>query len=151
VKSDAEASLAFLVRHAWLSMRPALAEALTAYDLSVAQYGALACLAEEPGSTVAEVARSMASTRQSANELLGGMERAGLVERRAHPSDRRAQQVFLTRAGKARLRATTPAIQAAEDRLQAGFTVAEQATVRAWLAKMCTASGWASEEEIPTG
>ncbi|WP_246278386.1 MarR family winged helix-turn-helix transcriptional regulator [Phytohabitans rumicis] len=144
-----EECLSFLVRHAWLSMRGVVAEALAGHGLSAAQYGSLLLLQQEPGMTVADVGRKVSSTRQSANEMLAGLERAGLLERRAHPRDRRAQQVFLTEAGRARLREAIPDVQAVEGELEAGFTAAERDVVRRWLLRMTTA-GAPSEEEIPT-
>lgn len=145
-----EGCLSFLVRHAWLSMRGVVAEVLAAHELSVAQFGSLMLLDEEPGITVAELARKVSSTRQSANEMLAGMERAGMLERQPHPTDRRAQQVFLTDAGRERLRAATPEVFAVEARLEAEFSAAERDVVRRWLSTMTQASE-AHGEEIPTG
>ncbi|GGM35100.1 MarR family winged helix-turn-helix transcriptional regulator [Dactylosporangium sucinum] len=130
----------FLVRHAWLSLRSVVAEALVQHDLSVAQFASLMMLEASPGLSVADVARKVSSARQSANEMLGGLERAGLVERRPHPNDRRAQQIFLTDAGRERLAAARPTVRAVEERLAAGFTEADLAVVRLWLARMAAAS-----------
>jgi DNA-binding MarR family transcriptional regulator len=128
----------FLVRHAWLSMRSALADALDEHGLSVQQYGTLLCVREKPGLTVAEVGRMVGTTRQSANELIAGMERADLVERRPNPKDRRTQQVHLTPAGERRLAEATPAIRKVEDELEASFSTADRAAARAWLTHMVT-------------
>ena len=144
-----EHSLSFLVRHAWLSMRTVVAGALSEHELSVAQYGTLLKLEEEPGVTVADVARMVGSARQSANEMLAGLERSGLVERRSHPRDRRAQQIFLTDAGRERLAAATPAVQEAEEQLEAEFSAADRAAVRAWLTRMSQAAS-PSDEEFST-
>ena len=138
----------FLVRHAWLALRGVVAEALVQHDLSVAQFASLLILDEEPGLSVADVARKVSTARQSANEMLGGLERAGLVERRPHPSDRRTQQIFLTDAGRQRLAEAVPTVQAVEARLSAGFSAEELAVVSAWLVRMTAAS--AGGEEIPT-
>jgi len=94
------------------------------------------------------VARKVSTARQSANEMLGGLERAGLVERRPHPSDRRTQQIFLTDAGRQRLAEAVPTVQAVEARLAAGFTADEIAVVNAWLHRMTEVT--APGEEIPT-
>jgi DNA-binding MarR family transcriptional regulator len=141
--------LSFLVRHAWLSMRGVVAEALAAHGLSVAQFASLLILDEAPGLTVAEIGRKVSSTRQAANEMLAGLERAGLLERRAHPTDRRAQQVFLTPAGRARLQAAGPDVTTVEAKLEEGFTDAERAVVRRWLITMASA-GTPQGEEIST-
>ncbi|GAA2615945.1 MarR family transcriptional regulator [Dactylosporangium fulvum] len=142
----------FLVRHAWLSLRGVVAEALVRHDLSVAQFASLMMLEASPGMSVADVARKVSTARQSANEMLGGLERAGLVERRPHPSDRRAQQIFLTEAGRSRLAAAMPTVKEVEARLSAGFTTDELAVINAWLTRMAAASGVPAQvgEEIPT-
>ena len=139
----------FLVRHAWLSLRSVVAEALVQHDLSVAQFASLLLLEQTPGMSVTDVARKVSTARQSANEMLGGLERAGLVERRQHPTDRRAQQIFLTAAGHDRLEAATPTVRAVESRLAGGFTEDELKVVNAWLSRMAAASTDTSEE-IPT-
>ena len=126
----------FLVRHAWLSMRGALATALDEHGLSVQQYGTLLLVSAKPGSTIAEVGREVGTARQSANELIAGMERAGLVERRANPSDRRTQQIHLTPAGEQRLADAIPAVRKVEAELEASFTDADRAAARAWLRHM---------------
>jgi len=141
--------LTFLVRHAWLSMRTVVAGVLAEHELSVAQYGTLILLAESPGSTVAEVARKVGTARQSANELLGGLERSGLIERRAHPQDRRSQQVFLTELGRDRIDAATPAVQAVEAQLEAEFNAGDRESTRSWLTHMASAAS-PSTEEIST-
>lgn len=139
----------FLVRHAWLSLRSVVADALVQHELSVAQFASLLMLEAAPGMSVADVARKVSTARQSANEMLGGLERAGLVERRPHPNDRRSQQIFLTDAGRERLDAALPTVKAVEARLSAGFTPADLAVVSAWLGRMAAASA-PSGEEIPT-
>jgi DNA-binding MarR family transcriptional regulator len=132
----------FLVRHAWLSMRSALAVALDEHGLSVQQYGTLLCVRKEPGLTIADVGRVVGTTRQSANELITGMERAGLVERRPNPKDRRTQQVHLTEAGAGKLAEAAPAIRKLEDELEAAFSTADRSTARNWLTHMVeTAEG----------
>jgi DNA-binding MarR family transcriptional regulator len=149
--SDDHMCVTFLVRHAWLSMRTVVAAELAEHGLSVAQYGTLLMLDTdaEPGASIAEVARKVGSARQSANELIAGMERAGLVERRAHPRDRRSQQVFLTGAGRDRLAAATPAVRRVEAQLEAEFSDADRAAARSWLHRMVS-SAIPSTEERPT-
>jgi DNA-binding MarR family transcriptional regulator len=129
----------FLVRHAWLSMRSAVAAALAEHGLSVQQYGTLLILAQKPGCTIAELARKVGTARQSANELITGMERADLLERRANPADRRSQQLYLTEAGRQRLTDATPVVGKVERELEAGFTPADRAAARAWLEHMVAA------------
>jgi DNA-binding MarR family transcriptional regulator len=146
LESNPHACLTFLVRHAWLSMRTVVAGVLAEHGLSVAQYGTLVLLAEQPGSTVAEVARKVGTARQSANELLGGLERSGLIERRAHPRDRRSQQVFLTDLGRNRIDAASPAVQAVEAQLEAEFSAADREAARNWLVHMAASAAPFADE-----
>ena len=146
-----DACSTFHVRHAWLSLRGLVADELTGHQLSVAQFASLLMLEKSPGLTVADVARAVSTARQSANEMLGGLEQAGLVERRPHPTDRRSQQVFLTEAGRARLAEALPTVQALEARLSAGFTPEQLAVVDAWLTRMIQAASVpGAPEEIAT-
>jgi DNA-binding MarR family transcriptional regulator len=131
--------VSFLVRQVWLTMRAAVADALVAHDLSVAQYATLLVLDEQPRASIAEIARAVASSRQAANELVAGMERAGLVERRAHPQDRRTQEVHLTATGRQRLMAARPAVHERERALESGIDAADRASARAWLTAMSRA------------
>ncbi|GAB3942945.1 hypothetical protein GCM10029976_064810 [Kribbella albertanoniae] len=133
---DHRFGVTFLVRHAWLNMRSAVAVVLAEHGLSVQQYGALMVLTYHPGNTVAEVGRSVGTARQSANELITGLEKAGLVERRPNPQDRRTQQLFLTPAGEERLAAAAPAVLALEAELEASFSDSDRSTARDWLAQM---------------
>jgi DNA-binding MarR family transcriptional regulator len=145
-----DACSTFAVRQAWLSMRGMVAEGLVSHGLSVAQFASMLCLEQQPGMTVADLARKVGTARQSANEMLAGLEQAGLVERRPHPSDRRSQQVFLTEEGRTRLAEARPAVRAVEAKLSAGFTADELAVVDAWLTRMTQASTPEKPEEIPT-
>ncbi|MGW6280938.1 MarR family winged helix-turn-helix transcriptional regulator [Kribbella sp. NPDC055071] len=131
----------FLVRHAWLSMRSALAEVLDEHGLSVQQYGTLLCVRKDPGLTIADVGRVVGTTRQSANELVTGMERAGLVERSPNPNDRRTQRLNLTAAGARKLDEATPAIRKLEDELEASFSQTDRDNARAWLTRMVETAG----------
>jgi DNA-binding MarR family transcriptional regulator len=134
-----EICLSFLVRQTWLNLRTVMQDALAEHKLSVAQYATLLVLDEQPGASVADVARAVASTRQSANELLAGMEQAGLVERRPHPRDRRVQEVHLTALGRRRLAAARPAIHTRETALENEFSAEQRTVVREWLACMARA------------
>jgi DNA-binding MarR family transcriptional regulator len=139
----------FLVRHAWLSLRGVVAEALVQHELSVAQFASLLLLDETPGMSVADVARKVSTARQSANEMLSGLERAGLVERQPNPTDRRSQRIYLTDAGRVRLAEAVPTVRAVEARLAEGFSDAEIAVANAWLTRM-TEAGADGGEEITT-
>lgn len=126
-------SLAFQVRTAWLGLRGAMNAELKAYGLSTPQYATLMILEAHPGSSNSDVARACGATRQAANEMLAAFDRDGLVERRPHPSDRRAHQLYLTEAGRRRLAEARVAAARREAEIEAGFSAEERATIRKWL------------------
>jgi len=138
--TSADVCLTFLVRQTWLSMRSAMDAALAEHGLSAAQYATLIVLDDQPGISTAEVARTVATTRQSANELVAGLVQDGLVERRPHPRDGRSQQLLLTDTGRRRLAAARPAVSAREQQLEAGLTEEERLAARVWLTAV-TAKG----------
>jgi DNA-binding MarR family transcriptional regulator len=137
--TETEICLSFLVRQAWLTMRAAVEDALAEHGLSVAQYATMLVLDEHPGASISDVARAVASTRQSANELVTGMQRAGLVERRPHPQDRRSQEIRLTPSGRERLAAARPVVHAAEMALEGDLGGDTRAEARAWLTRIAEA------------
>ena len=137
--AETEICLSFLVRQAWLTMRSAVEDALAEHELSVAQYATLLVLEEQPGASISDVARAVASTRQSANELVAGMERIDLVERRPHPQDRRSQEIRLTSTGQGRLTAARPVVHAAEQALEGDLSDDTRASARAWLTRIAEA------------
>lgn len=130
---DSVGSLTFLVRKAWLTMRSAIGAELKAFGLSTSQYATLMMAAARPGMSAADVAREVASSRQAANEMLGGLEREGLIERRPNPSDRRTHQIHVTESGRARLAAARIAVDRREAELEAAFTPEQRDMIRGWL------------------
>lgn len=77
-----------------------LAALLKPFDLTVAQFDALAHLYVEDGITQQQLAERLVVTKGNVTGLVNRLAKRGLVERRDDPSDRRANRVVLTRAGK---------------------------------------------------
>lgn len=74
------------------------------FEMTADQYVLLSYLAEEDGITQKELASRCSSDARTIGTMIELLERKGLVERELHPSDRRAWQVFLTKAGRKRHR-----------------------------------------------
>ncbi|WP_405493939.1 MarR family winged helix-turn-helix transcriptional regulator [Nocardia sp. NBC_00511] len=132
-------SLTFMVRKVWLSMRSAIGESLADFGLTSSQYATLMMTQHRPGMSVADIAREVASSRQAANEMLGGLEKEGLIERRPHPTDRRTHQIYVTDAGRELYARAEIAVDRREAELEAAFTPAQRAAVRVWLSGMAEA------------
>jgi DNA-binding MarR family transcriptional regulator len=69
------------------------------------------------------------------NLLVSGLEREGLVERRAHSSHGRILQVFPTEEGVQRLRETYPIVIELEDRIAEGLSDRQLASIKRWLVR----------------
>ncbi|WP_459545319.1 MarR family winged helix-turn-helix transcriptional regulator [Nocardia sp. X0981] len=94
-------------------LRPRLDEELRPAHYAVFRY------LDPAGSRVGELAAAAGMTQQSMGELVGGLERAGLVRRRVDPADRRARQVVCTEAGAAALRLASERLTRIEERVVA--------------------------------
>jgi DNA-binding MarR family transcriptional regulator len=129
----AEGRSGYLLRQAWGKFRGAMDHALRPHGLTAPQYAALSVLARDPGISGADLARACVTTPQAMNGVIGTLERAGLVERRPHPTHGRILQVELTAEGRRRLDATTPAVRAMEAAIEDGYSADEVALVKAWL------------------
>jgi MarR family transcriptional regulator for hemolysin len=96
----------------------------------------LTALRREQWRTQLELARSLGIEGPTLTRHLDGMERAGLVQRRRDPDDRRAVQVELTDGGRAlhgRLRANVIRF---DEQLRAGLGADEIDQLRATLARL---------------
>jgi MarR family transcriptional regulator, transcriptional regulator for hemolysin len=80
---------------------------------------------------------------------LNRMELDGLVTRQRDPQNRRAHQVELTDQGHAEFRSLLGAVQTFDERLRAGFTAAELATLRQLLQRL--AANAAARDPEPGG
>jgi DNA-binding MarR family transcriptional regulator len=123
----------FLVRQAWHELRSAMDVVLRPHGLSAAQYGVMSVLSRDPGVSGAELARASNISPQAMNELLGALERDGLVKRRPHPTHGRILQVNLTEEGRHQLDAARPDVDRLEKLIDKGYTKEQIALVRAWL------------------
>ncbi|MFG3530188.1 MarR family winged helix-turn-helix transcriptional regulator [Streptomyces sp. NPDC047917] len=130
---DAVGSLTFMVRKVWLNMRSAIGAELKEFGLSTSQYATLMMAEAQPGMSVADVAREVASSRQAANEMLGGLEREGLIERLPNPDDRRSHRIHVTESGRTLLARARVAVDRREAELEAAFTPEQRDAARDWL------------------
>lgn len=125
--------LTFLLRQTWLSMRAVVENELVEFGLTVPQFATLLMLEDHPDFTVAEVARHVGSTRQSANEMVAGLEADGLLVRSPHPTDGRKHTLTLTAQGREKVELALPAVRAREEVLEASLPDGQREAVRSWM------------------
>jgi len=95
-----EASVGYELKRAQHALRLRMDDALREMDLTTPQYAALTALAEAPGLSNAQLARRSFVTPQTMNQILKGLETAGLVRREGHPEHGRVLQAYLTGEGE---------------------------------------------------
>ena len=80
-------------------LRRRLRSEASSQTLNLSQLGTLVRLEQRVWATAAELARAESMKPQSMGDILKSLEEAGLVMRRAHPTDGRQIQFALTEAG----------------------------------------------------
>ncbi|MCE8008207.1 MarR family transcriptional regulator [Aestuariivita sp.] len=111
-----------------------------AHGLRAPEWRVLACLADEDGAMVTELARLSLLEQSRLTKIIDQMAARGLVSRRADPVDARRVRVFLTHQGRAQAVGLVADARAHEARLLALLTEEEAGAIkpvlRALLARM---------------
>ena len=97
---DRSTSLGYEVNHLSRMMARALGERIGRHGVVPGQFAQLLVLYEHDGVTVTELASSVAIEHPTMSRTLRRMERDGLVETRANPTDGRSTLVYLTEHGR---------------------------------------------------
>ncbi|RQS59874.1 MarR family transcriptional regulator [Burkholderia sp. Bp8963] len=116
--------------HRWSQARTA------AGGVTAAQAGLLFFLEKNDGALANEAAAALDLKAPGMSGLVDRAERAGLIERHADESDRRASRLWLTREGRTALRRSKARLPDLNARLMEGFTAAEIDVVARWLASL---------------
>jgi MarR family transcriptional repressor of mepA len=108
-------------------------------ELSHEQGFVLGFLTRQPGSIQRDIAATTRTSAASVSSLLQGLERRGLVERRAETGDERRKRVFATPAGSELIAGFDDAMAATEETILAPLDETERATLHALLSKVTAA------------
>ncbi|HWO68744.1 MAG TPA: MarR family winged helix-turn-helix transcriptional regulator [Umezawaea sp.] len=125
-----------LVRWIVWAQRKAGEDWIRERELSHEQSFVLGYLVQNPGAIQRDVARTTRTSPASVSSLLQGLERRGLVERRAEGGDVRSKRVYATAAGVELIAGFDTAMAAAEETILAPLDQAERATLHALLTKI---------------
>lgn len=99
--ADLSGTFADLVARLRRAMRRAARAGLPSLPLSVAQLELLSLVEERPGSRPGELAQALRLAPNSVSTLVNGLASAGMLERTAGATDKRAVRYTLTAAGAA--------------------------------------------------
>ncbi|MFJ7905641.1 MarR family winged helix-turn-helix transcriptional regulator [Kitasatospora sp. NPDC096204] len=134
-------SLLYSVKQVELATRARLDELLKPAGVTALQYTALTVLERRDGMSSAELARNSFVRPQSMSDLVGALERRGLIARSPDPASRRRHIISLTDEGRTLLARHEPAVRELEDEMLTGFTARERTAFRAYLNRAREALG----------
>jgi len=129
-------SAGYLANHLARLFAQHLAAGIAPLGLAPAQFMALLELWREDGLTQAELCARLDVEQATMAGTLSRMARDGLIERRAHPVDRRAQTVHLTDRARALEAPATEAAQAVNAQALAALPEAERVPFVASLSRI---------------
>lgn len=121
------------MKRAQHALRSEMDGALREVGLTTPQYAALLVVEGEEGLSGALLARRCFVTPQTMNGILINLERAGLLERRAHPEHGRVLQAYLTGDGERMLSRAHALVEAIEEQMLGDLTEGERARLLAVL------------------
>jgi DNA-binding MarR family transcriptional regulator len=133
---DIEKSVGFLLAKAYQKACAHFKEEFDRYDMTPQQFGLLAFLWQEDGLSQAELTARSQIDRTTMGGIIDRLEKEKLIERRNHPDDRRAHQVFLTDKGKSLEDELSTLAQHVQNRVNAPLSPEEQATLVRLLEKL---------------
>ncbi|HET8976610.1 MAG TPA: MarR family transcriptional regulator [Solirubrobacteraceae bacterium] len=116
-------------------------ERLAELGLTTRMWGALNVLDAEGEITQQQLGRAIGMDPSSMVATLDELEARGMVQRRRHPSDRRAHALHLTAAGRDTLARGRQLSAQAQEELLAPLSAEERARLHELLLRMATAAG----------
>lgn len=127
-----------LIRWIALAQRKAAEDWNRDRDLSREQGFTLAFLAQNPGAIQRDIAQATGTSAASVTSLLQGLERRGLIERRAEEGDSRVKRVYLTSAGGQVITGFEEAVATLDENILAPLDASERQSLNALLTKITT-------------
>lgn len=123
---------------------PKLERALAGSGLPISWYDVLLVLNGAPGRRLrmTELGERVVLSRERVSRVVSELERAGLVERKANPDDKRSSFAVITADGRRRLRAAAPSyLRAIEEHFTRHLSDREIATLARALGNVLEAEG----------
>jgi DNA-binding MarR family transcriptional regulator len=132
--------LALLLRRAWYGLNQTFRRRIADAGVTPDQFTILRWLGEHPeGLTQRALADLMASDPNTITAILTRMQKAGLVERRAHSDDARCNLILLKDKGRTLHAKIQPLASGLQEQLLAAVPVAKQAEFLKQLESVCAA------------
>lgn len=94
-----EESLGFILNKTNTKLKNQLFQRFKEDDITPEQWSILTCLWRQEGVSPKELADLIYKDKPNTNRILEKLQAKGLILRKAHPTDRRAYQIYLTERG----------------------------------------------------
>jgi DNA-binding MarR family transcriptional regulator len=134
----------------WRASHTRVATALESLGLTPAMFGLLNVLGARRGAIQQELGATMGIDPSTMVALIDELERAGLAQRRPHPTDRRAREVIITPKGRRVLKRGRGMAAQVEDEVLRGLSATERrellTLLRRALESAPAQSPWSTEE-----
>lgn len=92
--------MGFLLNRPGMRIREAMERGLEPFGLTGKHWGILLVLQEKGSLAQQEIGQCMHVDRTTMVQIIDDLERMGMVERKDHPTDRRAHSIYLTPKGR---------------------------------------------------
>lgn len=131
-----EGLIGYNARRAALSVIGVFLERMAPYGVRPVDFSILSLITHNPGITARQLCNSLGILPPNMVGMVSSFEKRGLVERRPHPSDRRAQGLHLTDAGLALMQEAEKTALALEREVAHRLSAQEQKTLMGLLQKL---------------
>ncbi|WP_209313811.1 MarR family transcriptional regulator [Blastococcus sp. TF02A_35] len=125
--------LLYVVKQLELATRAQLDALLRPSGITALQYTALSVLVRRPAMSSADLARASFVSAQSTSDLVGALERRGMIERQVDPDSRRRMLIRLTAEGRAFLAEYDPLVAQLEERMLQELDRGQRDALRGYL------------------
>jgi DNA-binding MarR family transcriptional regulator len=125
-----EPRISYLVKRVERGLRLGLDEALSHHGVTTPEYTVLSVLGARDGLSSAQLARRAFVTAQAMNQIVIGLERGGLIQRRPSETQGRSMCASLTAEGAALLAVCNQATLHVEQQLLAGLSPSQLDALR---------------------
>ncbi len=135
-QDDTSDSTIYLLKRAELAVRGCVEVALAPFGLTPTQFLVLLRLKSSEGMSGAELARATGVRPQSITDLIGPLERDGLITRKEAPEHKRILRISLSAAGEQRLARASAVTQSLERELLGNLDAQDLERLRQGLKQM---------------
>lgn len=125
-----------LIRRAHQLAWAAFMEETKDLDITPVQYSALVAVAEFPGIDATRISQLISFDRATIGNVLGRLQKKGLLTRSNHAKDRRVRQTFLTPKGQRTIDIIKRRARKVSESILAPLSVEERRTLLPLLAKL---------------